>query len=135
MPVASGPLEPKDLDAVVARFHECHDSAYGYARRNEPVELVNLRVLAIGKLPELHLIDQAVSTHQAPEPVHRRDVFFDGTLLSTGIYLREELFPGARIDGPAVIEQGDATTVILPGYIADADTYRNLIITQRGDDR
>ena len=114
---------------MVTCFHKCHDDAYGYARRDEPVELVNLRVVAIGKLPEFHHVVQTVSRHQVAEPVCRRDVFFDDILLKAGIYEREQLFAGSWIDGPAVLEQGDATTVILPGYKGEIDAAGNLMIS------
>ena len=65
-----------------------------------------------------------------PKPVARRKVLFDENegYLDTPIYDRAKLGAGAIIDGPAIIEQLDSTTVILPGQKAEIERYGNIII-------
>jgi N-methylhydantoinase A len=65
-----------------------------------------------------------------PKPVTRRKVLFDDTegYLDTPIYDRTKLGAGSMIKGPAIIEQLDSTTVILPGQKAEIERYGNIII-------
>jgi N-methylhydantoinase A len=63
------------------------------------------------------------------KPVARRRVWFGGKWLDTPIVRRERLGPGARLAGPAIVEQMDATTVIEPGDRARVDSLGNLLIT------
>jgi N-methylhydantoinase A len=61
--------------------------------------------------------------------VARRRVWFEGGWKTTPIYRREQLAPGTRIAGPAIVEQMDATTVIEPGNSVVADKFGNLVVT------
>jgi N-methylhydantoinase A len=62
-------------------------------------------------------------------PEHRRPVWFDGeTALDTPVFDRDKLGPRQELDGPAVIEQLDATTLLGPGDHCRVDTTRNLIV-------
>jgi N-methylhydantoinase A len=56
-------------------------------------------------------------------------VWFEGGWKATPIWRREQLAPGARLAGPAIIEQMDATTVIEPGNTVVADKFGNLVVT------
>ncbi len=58
----------------------------------------------------------------------QRDVFFDGEYVSTPIYDRTKLAPGGVIEGPAIVEQLDSTTVVWPRQTARVDGFRNLVI-------
>ncbi|HEX9466707.1 MAG TPA: hypothetical protein VGB82_29250, partial [Alphaproteobacteria bacterium] len=49
----------------------------------------------------------------------------------TTLYERDRLPPGARLDGPAIVEQFDATTVVPPGWSAAVDRFHNLILTRK----
>ncbi len=55
-------------------------------------------------------------------------MYFDQRFMPTDIYARTELKPGDVIAGPAIVEQMDATTVILPGMHARVDPYLNLVL-------
>ncbi|MBW2057735.1 MAG: hydantoinase/oxoprolinase family protein [Deltaproteobacteria bacterium] len=133
VPVKGGSLGPRDVSRVVERFHGLHEKAYGYARRRESVEFVNLRVVALGKLPELCLTERTPPLRETAAPVDRRDVFFEGAAVETPVYLRDDLVQGQEISGPAVIEQMDSTILVPPQYQAVADRYGNLSIRMRGD--
>lgn len=99
---------------LMAAFHAAHERAYGHALRDRPVEVVNLRLLAVG------LTDKPVI---APEAEIATDLV--GTAFE-----RESLLPGASFDGAALVHQLDATTYIPPGWSARVDGYRNLILTR-----
>jgi len=58
-----------------------------------------------------------------------RDVYFEGGYHGSSIHERRRLKPGQQMEGPAVIEQVDSTTILSPGDLAQVDPYGNLIIT------
>ncbi len=118
-------LPPRET--LAAMFHAAHDTSYGHHDVQAPIEIVNVRVTAIGRLPDIGVPTAAVRT--APKPRSHRRVWFSGDgAVETAVWWRDDLGPGATIDGPAVIEQLDATTPIPPGYRAEVDTALNLVI-------
>ena len=128
VPVREGALTGPALATITVDFHRLHEKAYGYARNTEAVEFVNLRVVALGKLPEFRAAKRAAKTPRTPEPVGTREVCFAGRPVTSPVYVRDRLHEGIAINGPAIVEQMDSTIVLLPGYRAEADPYGNLII-------
>jgi len=61
-----------------------------------------------------------------------RQVVFDGKALETRILARQWLPVHASFDGPVIIEEQSATTVVPPGYVARLDTMGNILITENG---
>jgi len=132
VPLKNGSLTTEDISSAAQSFHAHHERNYGYARRNEPVEFVNLRLVALGKLPEMQPAQTISKGKKALQPIDYRKVFFEGTSpLKTAIYQREHLHKGQHISGPAIIEQLDSTIVIFPNYQAVTDSYGNLLITSQ----
>ena len=110
-----GPFTADAAAEMVSRFSRAHDEFYGFSLEGEPVEFVNLRVSAIGP-SELHAIMQAPPEGEAPEPVAARLAAFRGWgYLETPVFRRETLPAGTRLNGPAIIEETDSTTVVHPG--------------------
>jgi N-methylhydantoinase A len=119
VPIADGAVTRAVLDATMAAFHAKHELTYGHANRNEPVQLVNLRLTAVGRLPSL-LLTQAGHASEARE--RRRDVWFAGTgFTPTPVHWRPGLPVGAIVTGPGIIEAVDSTTVVPPGWTAAVD--------------
>jgi N-methylhydantoinase A len=131
VPIKGGNMSPDDIPQIVEKFHDLHEKAYGYARRKEAVQFVNLRVTALGKLPEFQIIEKSPLVKEKPKPIEYRNVFFGGVLLDTPIYDRKHLQAGIEIQGPAVIEQLDSTILVFPDNKAITDQYDNLLIRQR----
>ncbi len=112
------------------------DFADAYWRRFEvelpeirPV-LVNLHTAVIGRRPSAPLAALAQSDPSlGKKPAGHRRVWFEGGWKNTPIHRREQFAPGARLAGPAIIEQMDATTVIEPGNTVVADKFGNLVVT------
>ena len=116
-------------DTVYADFHRLHAHHYGYANNTTPVEVVNLRVRAIGQGEPPPLSPRPV---QGPDPVaayleSRRVAFAEGPL-ETAFYRAELLEPGNRIQGPAVVVRSDTTILIGPTDRAEVDEFENLLI-------
>jgi N-methylhydantoinase A len=128
VPIKGGPLTASDIGAIAKRFHELHQKAYGYARKQDPVEFVSLRVVALGTLPQFNVPEEERLPGQSVEPAAYRQIILGGEANGTPIYRREDLRCGGEIRGPAIVEQMDSTTVICPGFQAVTDPYGNLLI-------
>ncbi|MEA2664397.1 MAG: N-methylhydantoinase, partial [Candidatus Eremiobacteraeota bacterium] len=124
---------PRSLEEAVESFHARHEQRYGFAARHDPVEIVTARVVAIGTTPKPRLVAAAAPPRRAPEQraLRERRPVFDGTAFAdTPVYGRAALRPGDAFDGPAVVEQYDATTYVGPGWSARTDEYGNLVMEQ-----
>lgn len=125
-----GPV--RGLDAVTAKFHMQHHLEFGFSQPDAEVELYQLSVSALGVIdkPEVR-----PDTWGAPplHPAERRDVRAVETdaWIDTPVFDRTDLFPGARVDGPALISQPDSTTFLPPGSHAVVDDMLNLRVTPR----
>ena len=118
-----------DKAKVRAAFDQMHKEVYGTAATGEIPDIVNVRVMSIAEVAKLDL-PELPKGERDPKPVARRKVLFDDTegYLDTPIYDRTKLGAGSMIKGPAIIEQLDSTTVILPGQTAEIERYGNIII-------
>jgi N-methylhydantoinase A len=132
IPVCDPDLLNGDFEPLRALFDAEHDQRYGQAAPDERLEIVNVRLVVTARRPDT-LAERWLSESWTPEePVADawRDVIFtDATRpLRTRIVWRPSLSPGARIDGPAVIEEPNATTLIHPGDCAVISDAGHLII-------
>ncbi|MFQ5870987.1 MAG: hydantoinase/oxoprolinase family protein, partial [Candidatus Geothermarchaeales archaeon] len=124
------PMVAKTLRAATLRFHSEHRRTYGYSVVEEDVEIVNLRVTAIGRIPEPPMAKATLAEAEpgADSRVEERNVLFNEEegFVRSHVFERSTLRPGNVVEGPAVVEQYDATTVINPGWKAEADTSGNI---------
>jgi N-methylhydantoinase A len=119
VPVADGVATPATLAALAEAFHARHEQTYGHANRAEPVQLVNLRLTALGRLPGLTLTQRS---DPAAARTRQRDVWFAASgFVATPVVWREGLAAGTTIVGPVAIEAVDSTTVVPPGWVAEVD--------------
>ena len=129
IPVERAEIERGDLAAVLARFNEVHDRRFGHAANNEPLELVNVRLTAVGTRPKIEF--PHVGGDGADAQIGTRDVYLDDpdTPVTCAVYRRERLAAGVRIYGPCVIEEYASTTLLFEGdSLVPAETGE-LIIT------
>jgi N-methylhydantoinase A len=127
---ASVPLSAESLDAARAAFDVEHKQRYGYDQPFTDVEIVTLRVTAIGKLPTPELQRHDSEGPDASQAVaSTAPVYFDGAWRDTPVYERALLHTGNRFRGPALVRQDDCTTVIHPGQAVRVDDLLNLIVT------
>ncbi|MBC8462901.1 hydantoinase/oxoprolinase family protein [Candidatus Bathyarchaeota archaeon] len=101
-------------------FHRKHMEVYGYMDEGEPVEIVNAKLRAIGLLETPDLVDRGINGKS--EPRETRNVYFEslGDWSDTGVYDRNGL--GREVEGPAIVEQYDSTTVVYPGWTLRQDS-------------
>jgi N-methylhydantoinase A len=128
-------LDVKGLAGIAKRFNELHLRTYGHTDPNGQVEVVTLRLSAFGSLPGTAMttipragrasLDIAViATTRARLPGSKR-------VRLLRVYDREKLRAGHRIDGPAIIHEVDATTLLLDGQSARVDTRASMWIEER----
>lgn len=120
---ATGPAELADL---AADFHDLHRRRFSYADPNAAVEVVTLRLTATG------LVDNPDAALAAPESgttteTRTRPIVIGGTARPVPVLRREALAAGATIAGPAVIEEGYTTLLLLPGWRARVDPRGTIV--------
>ena len=133
-------LKYKGTDlALVIPFGETHATAEAFAAAHRArfgfdvpdgiliVEAASVEVVGAGDTPASFASASLAAV--APPEVHaQRAVWFGATAAETPIYSREDLRPGNTIDGPAIIIEASATTVVEPGWRASVDTLQNLVL-------
>ena len=125
VPIAA-PVAAERVPDIVAAFHAVHERVYGYARTQQTVEFVNFRAVHTYRLPRPVVRPSAQAHGRLDDArVGERRAYFDG-FVSAAIYERARLPLGARLTGPAIVEQMDTTTVIPPGVTAVVDDAGNL---------
>jgi len=116
-------------DEIKHRFFAEHERAYGFHNPADPVEIVNFRLIAVGKLRQPASRPGEPRQSGKAEPASRRKVWFEADKAEDApVYDRATLMPGDMIAGPAVIEQLDSTTLLFPDDRATVDPYFNLIV-------
>jgi N-methylhydantoinase A len=127
-------LPPERIDDgtyadVLTRFHQEHERAYGHSAPGEPVEIVNVRLTALGPVSP-PVVRQTVG-HASPDESARlgeREVLFESGVRVTEVWRRELLRGGNVVVGPALIEAEDTSVLVPPGDVARIDQFGNLII-------
>ena len=129
-------LKSLDLETVTAMFHRSHDRMFGYdlAEEETPVELVNVRMTALGRTPKP---DLAVRPDAGPDPSAARKgsrpVFEPAAaeFVDTPVYDGELLAPGNALAGPAIVETA-VTTILAPaGFGVEIDSVGTAVLTDR----
>src|SRR5438034_572963 len=121
-------------EALKSSFHAAHQREYGRHFTEKEVELVNLRVVGVGRIPTVtpKTLPEGSETPDAAARTGARRVVFevDGkpVPLEASVYLRAALKAGNRLAGPAVVQQMDTTTLIPPQVVATVDRHGNLIV-------
>ena len=132
VPVEDSEIEDGALDAMAERFHAQHFTTYDYNAPDEPIQLVNMRVSAIGKFGADFIASRVSSSNGSGNisPRSHREVYFKETgLAPCPVYDRGELHPGAEIQGPAVIQESSSTVIVYPNQSAAATEFGIIEIT------
>ncbi len=133
IPLPDGGPRTLGIGELVSRFHEDHQATYGTSTPDGPVEIVNLRVTAVGRIekPKLREIGSAggdvAAARKAVRPVYFSE---NGEMIDCPIYDRYALGAEMLVEGPAVVEEVDSTTLIHPGYEALVDRFGNLLLSK-----
>jgi len=117
------------LAVAVETFHEQHEREFAFSQKDQPVEVYQLHLTAIGKTPKPSF-KPAVELNADPgTPRERRPIYFgDLGWVDTPVFDRDDMPAGAMFSGPAVIDQFDSTTVVPPNTTAVIDEWMNILI-------
>ena len=113
------PFERKQLDRAVEEFHPLHNQNYSWFDKGLTVEIVNVSVEAIGRVPRIELTRLQSGTRNASEEAYKksRKINFEGEWIETPVFEKSFLLNGNVLEGPCIIDQLDTTTVIPPNVI------------------
>jgi N-methylhydantoinase A len=122
-------IEQADIAAIRNAFDLLHERRYGYYAADQPIELVNVRLSAVGKRKQLNMPPFKQSGAENPL-IGKRKVHLDSaTPVECSIYQREKLPAGYQITGPAIIQEYACTTVLFPEDVAKVTGTGELVIS------
>jgi 5-oxoprolinase (ATP-hydrolysing) len=124
-----GVLGPASVEQIKRCFAETYTRRYTHLYKGAVIEALTWRVLVAAPQPKLSVGREAPASNRAPALKGRRRAYFDGSFHDTPVYDRYALRPGKQIDGPAIVEEREATTVIPPDDRLVVDDALNLRIT------
>lgn len=129
LPVA---ISESDMDnpnpaALREAFNKAHAKLYGYDDPEADIEITVERLRIVSGLPPIEL--PILSVGEGGAPIESRRLYLDGKFHEAAVYRREALAAGQKIAAPAIVEQEDTTTMILPGWVAEVDSRGNLILS------
>jgi N-methylhydantoinase A len=110
-------------------FHETHRQVYGYSYADKIIEIVNLRVRAIGNLPTITLPEICVEQNaQVDSPLKYVQVQLNGNNEKIPLYNYDQLSPGMQVKGPTLIVSTDTTILANKRDVIHVDKFQNLVI-------
>jgi N-methylhydantoinase A len=131
VPVVQGLAGPTLGEALRSGFERLHERMYGYVASEEPIHAITFRLEAAAAIPRPAFPRHPPAAGSAEAAVvGRREVWLPeaGGLTLCPILDRDRLGPGHVVRGPAIVEQMDSTTLVLPGQFARVDPWLNLLI-------
>lgn len=124
--------QPIDLERIIGAFHKAHRRRYGHSSPSAPVEFVNLRIAALGALKK-HSQQVTLPAGDGRDAVTgHREAVFDATPYRAVVLSRDRLPASFQADGPVIVEERSATTVVPPGWRVSVDASGNLLL-ERGE--
>jgi N-methylhydantoinase A len=119
----------RHLERAVKMFHNKHREVYGFAEEDEPVEIVNAKLRAIGFLKSPKLIEKKL--HENSKPRETRSVYFENIEKWCEVEVFNRNILDSAKEGPAIVEQYDSTSVIYPSWRFKPDEYGNLLLWRK----
>ena len=117
----------------VEAFEKAHETLYGFSLDDTPIELVTLRVRAVGSTPSPALTASSITSAEAV-PHRMTPMLFEEGPVEGAIFHREQLTPGMYFKGPALIVEYSSTTTVAPGWRGEVDAWGSLIL-RKGEER
>ena len=120
-------------DQIKAAFNDRYKAVFGSPLRDIPIRVLNLKVSVVGRRPnfDLHLLAPGDGEAKSSSVLSSRPVWVNGDWVEATIYERLELPIDMEIEGPAILEQPDATIFIDPDLYARVDEFGNLVISRK----
>jgi len=118
IPVPGQPIDRSMLESIAEAFHDRHRQTYGHDNRAEPVQIVSVRLAAIGRLPQLIVRDSPARAGADAVKGTRLLWFRETGDVTAMIYDRSQMSSGMEVEGPAVIESLESTILVPPAWRA-----------------
>jgi N-methylhydantoinase A len=131
VPVPDGHIDAEGIAVIASAFHERHRQTYGHDNRAEPVQIVNLRVAAIGTIPPLRVRQELAASGASPSKGERTAWFRATGETRTQILDRARMSPGFEAQGPAVVESLESTILVPPEWMARMDADGFVILSRK----
>jgi len=133
VPILAEYIETANTAAIRRSFDDVHDRWYGYHATDQPIEIVNVRLSAVGKRKQMVIPNLNVSSAEKPM-IGKRTVYLERNMsVECAIYQREKMPRGYKVAGPAIIQEYASTTVLFPGDVATVNETGELIVNIGGD--
>ena len=132
VPVPGGPITQDTIVAVDQGFRRMYSEMFG-VRPDDPCQIVNFRIRAVGMVPKLKLSKAPAGDGNPARALKKlRKAYFPdaGGFVETPVYHRANLTNGDKIVGPAIIEEPDSTTICPPEYSIVVDPFLSLLISR-----
>lgn len=126
--LAQGSSGAINIASYVEEFHRFHEELYAYQVPGEPVEIVNIRLRAIGYVPKPPRTKLAAVRIAGPKQAKRRAWFRGLGMIETPVWRREDLGADARLDGPLIIQEMSSATIVPPGATLTIDDTGNILV-------
>jgi N-methylhydantoinase A len=123
------PAPSLDIARIRSDFEARHERQFGHHQPNGQIEIVHLRLAGVGRLAQVRSPDRA-KTKTKPVPYAHRSVHLDARsgFQAVPIYDGNQLRPGQRLKGPAIIEERNTTILVGPGDRLEIDASDNFLI-------
>ena len=123
------PIDQADLtyETITGNFNKLYKTRYGHANEGQTIEIVNTRLTGVAKIPK-PTVTKVQSSLGAP--IDKRNVYYSQKETNVPVYERETLAIDNSFEGPAIIEEDGATTVVFPGWLFRRDDEDRLHLTK-----
>lgn len=130
VPVPKGEWNDQDIATIIMQFHKMHEQVYSFNLPESAIEIVNLHLTSFGIVDKPVISKMKESeTVVSDARIEERNVYFHQIgWHKTPIYDRAKLGRGHELNGPAIIEEQSASTVLMDGQRLSVDAFGNLII-------
>jgi N-methylhydantoinase A len=135
VPVPDGPVDAAVQAGLRRSFDALHERTYGHASESEPAEMINARLTVHRRMPKVVPAPLAAGGAAPSRSAvgGRLSTLFEperGWVECT-VYVRDRLLAGNLFDGPALVQEQGATTIVPPGFRCTVDPAGNLLIAER----
>lgn len=134
VPVAESELRAPDRAQLARLFHARHDTLFGYRAEDEPIEVLNIRLTAVGATPRppLNLADLGAELDESPQ-IGERPIWSPSqrSMVPARVFDGNRMAPATRVSGSAVIELGTTSIVVLDGYDVLVDSRGSFVLYLR----
>jgi len=118
------------LNAMKAAFEKAHKAQFGFIDRNKDLVIEAVSVEAVGGGAKFREKTRKITRSKLPSPARRTKFFSDGKWHKATAFTREQLAPGHKVAGPAIIIEPHQTVVVEPGWQAAITAKDHLVLTR-----